>query len=454
MILRNSLSKLLKWKELESRKPLIIRGARQVGKTTLVREFSKDFSTYIELNLERDSERRLFELEGTEKILNAIFLSKNTSPKTGQTLLFIDEIQESPRAITQLRYFLEDSPDLFVIAAGSLLEFALSKIPSFPVGRVDYLYLHPLNFEEFLLAMGQLRALESLRDVPVPEYAHQILKEHFHQYALIGGMPALVSDFAQNKNVEALSSNYRKLWQAYKDDVEKYAKNETEKRIIRHVIDTAPFELDRIKFEGFGNSNYKSREVGEALRALDLARIIQLIYPTTSVKPPIVIDFKKRPRLQFLDTGLWNQAMGLQAQLIQVGDLDEVHKGRIVQHLVAQEINSTVEDYYSTSNFWVRQEKDSNSEVDLIFPFEKYLIPVEVKSGSKGTLRSLHQYMDRCEHPYAVRVYAGEFKIEPARTIAGTDFYLMNLPYYLGTQLEKYVRRFVNKYSSSELGPK
>lgn len=446
MILRNSYKKLIQWKDSENRKPLLIRGARQVGKTTLVRQFSNEFSVYLELNLEKEADKKLFELDETNIILNAIYLSKGVVPEKGKTLLFIDEIQESPNAISQLRYFFEEHEDIHVIAAGSLLEFALSKVPNFPVGRVDYLYLHPLNFEEYLGAIGQKPALDALRKVPVSEFANQTLKKHFHDFTLVGGMPGIVSEYIKNKVFALLSERYTKLWQSYKDDVEKYSKNDTERRIIRHVIDTAPFEMDRIKFEGFGNSNYRSREVGEALRALDMAKLIRLVYPTTSVKPPLVVDYKKRPRLQFVDTGLWNQAMGLQASMIQVEDLDDVHRGRVIQHLVAQEINSTVENKDSVSHFWVRQEKDSNSEVDIIFPIGKFLIPVEVKSGSSGSLRSLHQFIDRCNHSVAVRFYAGKFEIENTKTISGKPFYLINLPYYLGTQLKFYLEYFFQTY--------
>jgi uncharacterized protein len=445
MIKRLVLDKLTRWKNSTNRKPLIIRGARQVGKTSLVRVFSVQFKVFVELNLEKEAERNLFELGDARRVLNAIFLFKNVVPGNGDTLLFIDEIQESPKAIALLRYFLEEVPDLYVIAAGSLLEFALAKVGNFPVGRVDYLYLHPLNFIEYLSAFGQQAALDTIGEVPIPSFAHEILKQHFHDYALIGGMPELVAQFQKDRNPAALSVGYRKIWQAYKDDVEKYAKNETEKRVIRHVIDTAPFELERIKFERFGNSNYRSREVGEALRSLDLARIIQLVYPGITVKPPLVLDYKKRPRLQFLDTGMWNEVLGLKAEMIQVEDLDLVHKGRIIQHLVTQEINSTFSDFAFTGHFWVREEKGSNSEVDIIYPFDKYLIPIEVKSGSSGTLRSLHQFMDRCGHPFAVRFYSGEFKIEKTKTINGTSFLLMNMPYYLGTQVEPYLRYFLGQ---------
>ncbi|MFC3416962.1 ATP-binding protein [Algoriphagus hitonicola] len=443
MLPRLAFEKLLKWKDLKNRKPLVIRGARQVGKTTLVREFGKEFDNFIELNLERPENTRLFELENTEKILNAIYLQKNIKIKSGNTLLFIDEIQENPKAIQHLRYFFEDRPDLFVVAAGSLLEFALAKIPNFPVGRVDYLFLHPINFEEYLSALQLENLLDAIKQIPVPDYAHQIIKNHFHDYALIGGMPALLNEYLEKQGVISLHSAYLKLWQAYKDDAEKYARNKTERRIIRHVIETAPFEFDRIKFERFGNSNYRSREVGEALRALDQARVIRIIYPSTSVKLPLSIDFKKRPRLQFLDTGLWNHAIGIQAEMIHVSDLDQIHRGRIIQHLVAQEIESKFLDSQFKTHFWVRQEKDSNSEVDILYPFEKYLIPIEVKSGSSGTLRSLHQFIDRCEHSFAVRFYSGPFKIEQTKTTTKKLFTLINIPYYLATQLDHYLTKYI-----------
>ena len=150
-IQRDTYNKLLNWKALKQRKPLLLRGARQVGKTTLVRQFSKEFSNYIELTLEKEADRSLFErTDEISKLLSSIYLLKKSTPGRGSTLLFIDEIQESPKAIQLLRYFHEERPDLFVIAAGSLLEFVLKQVPSFPVGRIDYLMLHPVNFPEFL----------------------------------------------------------------------------------------------------------------------------------------------------------------------------------------------------------------------------------------------------------------------------------------------------------------
>ncbi len=188
---RKALNKLHSWKENPSRRPLLIRGARQVGKTTLVRTFSRSFSSYIELNLEKASHKKIFELEDVKKILNAAALLKGITLNTKSTLLFIDEIQESPEAIKLLRYFYEETPGIFVIAAGSLLEFAMKKVPNFPVGRINYLYLHPVNFPEYLMAENNPVAVEALNTIPVRDYSHDILLRLFHEYTLIGGMPEI-----------------------------------------------------------------------------------------------------------------------------------------------------------------------------------------------------------------------------------------------------------------------
>ncbi len=446
-IYRKSYRRLEAWKEDQERKPLLIRGARQVGKTTLVRTFAQTFNSYIELNIEREADRKLFETDDVNKTFAAACLLKGVVPDNRSTLLFIDEIQESPKAIQMLRYFHEEKPGIYVIAAGSLLEFALRKVPSFPVGRIDYLYLHPLNFQEYITALNNQQALDILNTIPVPSYAHEIMLQLFHEYALIGGMPDIVSQYLTSKNPAILSGNYQKLWQSYKDDVEKYASNKTEKKIIRHIIQTAPYEKDRIKFEGFGNSVYRSREVGESLRALDMAKIIRLIYPTTSLTPPIITDYKKRPRLQFLDTGMLNQILNLQLDMITVKELDSFYQGKIIQHLTGQELISIHETIDYKPHFWVRESKDSQAELDYVYHHNNLLIPVEVKAGKQGTLKSLHQFIERTNHPYTIRMFSGEFSVERHKTPGSkTPYLLMNLPYYLGTKIPEYIDYFVNNY--------
>jgi predicted AAA+ superfamily ATPase len=444
---RKAHQSLLAWKQRSTRKPLLLRGARQVGKTTLVTMFASEFTVFLNVNLERKQDRAIFErTDSVKDILNAIYLLKEVSPKQGSTLLFIDEIQESPKAIQLLRYFYEEMPELHVIAAGSLLEFSLKEVPSFPVGRIEYLCLHPLDFEEYLIALDYKMATEQLSQVPVAEFAHATLLKLFHEYAIIGGMPEVVQLYAQTKNIASIKPVYERLWQSYKDDVEKYAKNNTERNVIRHIIDTAAHEQDRIKFEKFGKSSYRSREVGEAMRTLGMAKVIQMIYPTTSLQPPIITDLKKRPRLQLLDTGLLNHALGLQGEMIGLKDLSDFYRGKVIQHLVTQQLIAIHENPSYKPHFWVRESKDANSEVDLVFQQSQYVVPIEVKSGEQGRLRSLHQFVERSNHSYAVRLYANPLKVEKSVTPAGKEYLLLNLPYYIASKLPQYIQWFIENH--------
>ena len=447
MIERNLLQQLQDWKNRSNRKPLIIRGARQVGKTTLVKEFGKGFPHFINLNLELSKNRQFFEQsDDIHLLVQFLFLDKGISLGSDGILIFIDEVQESPKAIQSLRYFKEEYPQLFVIAAGSLLEHALSKVKSFPVGRVEYLNLHPVNFEEFL-SIENPRAFEILQTLPIPEFAHPTLLNLFHQYAIVGGLPEVLSDYIESKDFTRLIPVYESLVQSYKDDIKKYAHNKTEERILRHIIDTAPFEADnRIKFQNFGSSNYRSREVGEAMRTLELTGLIQLMYPTTMVQIPALPDKKKSPRLQLLDTGLMNYQAGYQKNLIGIKDLHDIYKGRVIQHLVVQQFISTHNAPSFKPLFWVREKRNAQAEIDLVCPFQSLLIPIEVKAGKVGKLRSLHQFMETSGHHYAVRFYAGGFSVGKVKTPKGKAFYLLNLPYYLSTRLNEYLEWFYKNY--------
>lgn len=446
---RNASRNLEAWKNSSNRKPLIIRGARQVGKTTLVKEFAKSYKYTILLNLEKSSDVDFFNKYDQAKVLlESLLLTNNISiDSIGETLLFIDEVQESPRAIQMLRYFYEEFPDLHVIAAGSLLEFAMKKVKSFPVGRVEFLYLHPLNFMEYLEAIDHQAALVQIDKVPYDSFAHKTLLDLFNQYAIIGGMPEVVSNFIEKESLTELPNVYESIWGTYRNDVEKYAANETERKVIKHVMSIAHLYIDqRIKFQNFGQSNYRSREVGEAIRNLNDAKIIRLIYPTTDVEIPVKPDLRKSPRLQFLDTGLVNNELGIQAEMLAFTDLNNSYKGAIVPHLITQELISlnTIND--KIPHFWIREKKQSSSEVDLVYTYQDKVIPIEIKSGKEGTLKSLHQFIDHTNHPYAVRMYAGEYNVTDTKTPGGTPYLLMNLPYFLGTKIPDYIQFFVNNY--------
>lgn len=437
---------LLFWKQKPDRKPLILRGARQVGKSTLVRKFSHFFDSYIELNLELERDALFFEKnKSVSELLDAILLSRRIQLEPNKTLLlFIDEIQERPLAIQLLRYFYEDLPHIYVITAGSLLEFALGEVKSFPVGRVEFLYLHPINFAEFLEAEGNTQLLESFQTVPVPPVAHDLLLERFHIYCILGGMPEVVKRYLQDHNFTRVKSVYNSIWSTYKADIEKYAANKSELQILRHILRVAPNYLDeRITFQNFGNSNYRSREVGEAFRSLDAAGIIRLIYPTTDYQAPAIYDLKKAPRLQFLDTGIVNNALGIQGDLIQLSDFSNAYRGALIPHIITQEIISLETDTDEKPLFWVRDKAQSSAEIDLVYRHNSLLIPIEIKSGTTGSMKSLHQFINRVEHHWAIRVYGGKLSIEAHKTPEGKSFQLLNLPYYLGTRIHDYVAYFM-----------
>ena len=442
MFKRTIISELEKWVKKKNRKPLVIRGARQVGKTTVINQFAKQFDQYIYLNLELPNDRKPFdEFTDLETLVQALFFLKGQEySKRKKTLLFIDEIQEVPGAFNILRFFYEQMPEIPVITAGSLLETIFDNKLSFPVGRVEFMVVRPVSFIEFLEAIGEKQALTQLKTIPLKKFAHDKLLNLFHTYALIGGMPEIVKEYAETKDITSLSNLYDSLIVSYIDDVEKYAHTNNQVQIIRHVIKASYVEVGkRIKFQGFGKSNYGSKEIGEALRTLEKALLLNLIYPTSSTKLPIQNELQKSPRLQLLDTGLMNYFAGIQKEIIGTTDLLNVYQGTVIEHLVGQELLSNNFNALNTLNFWVREKTTSTAEVDYIVSHEGKLIPIEVKSGKEGKLKSLHLFMDESPNNIAIRFYAGELSITNVTTLNGKNYHLLNLPYYLVSQIDYYL---------------
>jgi hypothetical protein len=452
MFKRQLLLELENWRQNRPRKPLVIRGARQVGKTTLVNQFATQYEQYIYLNLELSEDKEPFEnFTSIDNLINTLFfLRSKTLAKKSTTLIFIDEIQEVPKALNTLRYFYEQAPEISVIAAGSMLETLFDKHISFPIGRVEYKVIRPVSFPEFLSAIGETAALEQLTQVPFDTFAQTKLLRLFHTYALIGGMPEIVQHYATHKDLVALGPMYDSLIIGYMDDVGKYAKSNAQILYLRHCIQSSFAQAGkRIKFEGFGNAAYKSREMGESLRTLEKALLLQLIYPCTTATLPMVPDIKKSPRLQILDSGLLNYFVGIQKEIIGTDDLNRIYQGTLIEHLIGQEILAFQYNELSTLHFWVREKKESTSEVDYLFQYDGLIIPIEVKSGKEGTLKSLHSYMDLAPHDMAIRFYAGALNITNAITQNGKQYQILNLPYYLSSQIEKYIAWFIQTKKAS-----
>jgi len=441
MFNREALEELAQWRQKENRKPLILRGARQVGKTTLINLFAANFNQYIYFNLDLPEDRRVFEnARSFEDLLDAIFFTKNARRSEKETLLFIDEVQNSSAAIKYLRYFYEMQKDLYVIAAGSLLETLIDKEISFPVGRVEYLAVRPLSFREFLTAGNFKIELKALDTIPFPVYAHDKLLALFRKYSLIGGMPEIVKLYFETNDFVEIRNTINNLIIGYKADVEKYAAKESANKVIRHIIENAwSYAAERITFNNFAGSNYRSREVSESFKVLEKTMLLRLVYPTTTMKIPLIANRKMSPKLHLLDTGLVNFKSGIEKELFSEAELTDVYKGKIAEHIVGQELLSKNLSPEANLTFWTREKRQSSAELDYLINYKGKLIPVEVKSGASGKMRSLNIFMNLSDLSLAVRFYSGKLSISKEKTIEGKDFTLINLPFYLCSKLENYL---------------
>jgi len=440
MFKREALESLEKWAAKSKHKPLVLRGARQVGKTTLVNEFAKQFDTYLYLNLENSRAKALFEEDfSIEELVSQIFLFCNQPREQGKSvLLFIDEIQYSPAAVARLRYFYEDVPDIFVIAAGSLLETLISTQISFPVGRVEYLAIRPCSFCEFLVAMGETELEKAVKQHSIPKAIHSKTMSLFNTFTFVGGMPEVVAHFAENRDFVSLNEIYDTLFTSYRDDVEKYAKNDTQKHIIRYILKEGwGYALQRITLGNFANSSYKAREMGESFRTLEKTMLLELVYPAISTLLPASPNLKRSPKLIWNDVGLVNYAANIQQEIFGSKDIIDAYRGKIAEQIVAQELIAYETRVSAQRAFWVREKKGSDAEIDFILQYDSKIIPIEVKSGHNAKLRSLHLFMNEVSHDIAVRVWSEPFSIDEITTPNGKKIKLFNLPFYYVGQLKE-----------------
>lgn len=435
MFRRIALENLREWALKAERKPLVLRGARQVGKTTLVEMFAADFDHYIYLNLEEKDNAELFATDSTfDDLLAGIFFKAKLPVDSPRTLIFIDEIQTEPKAVQALRYFYEKRPDLYVIAAGSLLESLMGRHISFPVGRVEYMALHPCTFVEFLSAIGEEMLASQVEKVAVPQSLHSYTLDLFKKYMIIGGLPEVVANYAQYHDMVRLSDVFNALLSGYRDDVEKYADNRKEQDSIRYILNYGWTSAGhRIQFAKFTNSSFKSADVSNAFRTLEKTLLLELVYPLTSTSFPILPDLKKSPKLLWLDTGLVNYVAGMQEELLFTTDSDELWNGDIAEHIVAQELLGVTTTFGEKRLFWVRDARNSQAEVDFVIRYKSHLLPIEVKTGANSKLRSLHLFMEESKENIALRLWNGPMTSDVITRSDGRLFTLYNIPlYYAG----------------------
>ena len=375
---------------------------------------------------------RLFEMDiPLNDLVNMLFASSGKSQREGSTLIFIDEIQNSPKTIALLRYFYEQRPDLYVIAAGSLLENLVDVNVSFPVGRVMYMALRPCSFYEFLGAIGKTNLLAVLSQKPEYTVAfHEQLIHQFNQYTIIGGMPEAVQRYADTQDIVTIEDVYETLVQAYKDDSEKYVRGNKLTEVVRFILSYGwGFSGETITLGNFANSGYKSREVGEAFRLLEKAMILELVYPVSSTQMPIIPETKRRPKLIWFDTGLVNYQAGIRKEIIGSTDMVDSWRGHLAEQITAQELLSIEDRVGQHRSFWARP--NNGAEVDFVFTHNSRLYPIEVKSGTNARLRSIHVFMDNSNIDTAIRVWSNPYSVDKVKTPNGKEYRLINLPFYL-----------------------
>lgn len=448
MIERNIIHELRRWSGKRNRKPLVIRGARQVGKTTVVKQFAREFDAHVILNLELESDRAYFQSASTPaEVMEILYLTKLKGyppDSSKRVLLFIDEIQSMPKVIGMLRYFYEDMPQLYVIAAGSRLQELFKTGVSFPVGRVEYMTMRPCFFDEYLDGVGELPLKQYLGQKDIPESIHNLLIRQFQQYALVGGMPEVVMEYADAKSVSQLAPLYKGLLQSYDEDVEKYASTAAKVATLRHILRYGwQYAGQTVSFARIGGGSFNSKVVHQAMELLERAFIVSLDYPTSTVTPPLQAALSKFPKYIWLDSGLVNFSAGIQVEYLSNKSLTDVWRGHAVEQIVGQELWQVLDrNYIDSQSFWAKDKAGSTAEIDFILPVDGRLIPVEVKSGANAHLRSLQSYMSvPGASDIAVRVWPGRYSVDEITNVyTQKTFKLINVPFYCVGRLDEIIR--------------
>lgn len=449
MLERLSDNYLFDWYHKKRRKPLVIRGARQVGKSTLVRRFARNNDLRLhEINLEQ----HLF-LDDVFKSLNIDTILKELSALTGgnilspDAILFLDEIQATPHAIQALRYFYETKPELPVISAGSLLEFALSDLTfSMPVGRAEYYHLGPMTFSEFLKAVAPDLASycsEFHVDQSIPMAAHRKLIDRQREYLFVGGMPEAIQVYVETNALDEVTQVHRSIAETYQDDFSKYARKK-ELALMQRVFRGIPrFIGQKVKYSNISREN-KSREVKAAIELLVKARICHQVFHSHCSGVPLMAQINDNVyKLLFMDVGMAAYLSGLDWIALQALDGQAlVNEGKLAEQFIGQHLLNPQEGPQLT--YWLREAKSANAEVDYVISSGNRIIPIEVKAGTSGSLKSLQQFVLNKACDLCIR-----FDLNPpslshithaARTGDGSvpvSYTLLSLPLYMVEELPR-----------------
>jgi len=447
---RFALRYLDEWQTKASRKPLVLRGARQVGKSYLARAFAQArFKQILEVNFERRPEAAsLFASKEPKTICRLLEARFGTPLVPGTSLLFLDEIQAAPEVFAALRYFREELPELHVLAAGSLLEFVLKEHAfSMPVGRVEYLHLGPMLFEEFLLAVGRGSLNDWLRQYrpgdETPTELHGELSRLLRQYLVVGGMPEAVAAFAGNGSYLECEQIQESVLATYRDDFGKYAQRVQQGRVEK-VFARAPALVGRKFMYSHVDREERSRDLGEALRLLLLARVLHKVPLTHANGVPLGAEADERNfKILFLDVGLLCRACGLRiSDLPEPADALLVNRGAVCEQAVGQHLLHAGPCYVEPAAFyWMREARGASAEVDFVAALGDHVVPIEVKAGKTGTLKSMHVFLGEKRRRFGVRLNLDRPSLLDAESCPAigpkTRFRLLSLPLYMVGQIDR-----------------
>ena len=384
--------KLAEWKDLPRRKPLIVRGARQVGKTFSILQFGREhFETVATVDLERNRNlHRVFSADlDPKRIISELEIFLDTKLTPGSTLLFLDEVQSCPRAIMALRYFHEEHPDLHVIAAGSLLEFAMQEV-SFPVGRVQFLEMFPMSFAEFLRAVGKEEAAKVVSSSPqrLPEATHELLLNELRNYCFVGGMPESVRTYVESSSLRECFAVHEDLVESFRHDFSKYSPR-VNSRCLNGVLTGVARDLGKQIIYTHLMEGFSHHTIKQAFDTLCMARITARVSSANPGGLPLAATAQQRRfKAIMVDVGLWQHLCGISVDTeYPKSDLLDVYRGAMAEQFVGQEMLISQN---SQLHYWARSARGSTAEVDYIGTIGNTVVPVEVKSGAAGRLRSLH----------------------------------------------------------------
>jgi predicted AAA+ superfamily ATPase len=441
---------LAAWVAEDDRKPLVLRGARQTGKSSSVRHLGRSFDLFLELNLERYEDLALVRSSRSPAdLLKALAARHNLAAFPEHTLLFLDEIQESPEAIHWLRFFYEDHPQLSVVAAGSLLEVRLQERGfSFPVGRVTFRTLRPLSFQEFLHALGKDVLAGSLREGAVPGAGiapplHLQALNLLRDYLVTGGMPEAVARWVESGNPAAVRQVQADLIQAFAEDIQKY-RSGVSVSDLEAAFENLPHHYGlRFRYENFA-PGFKSQRMKDALGKLEAALLITRVWPSHSLDLPLAVRPKSAPKLLPLDVGLAAHTLGTGFQALATEPLERLLDGRLAEIFVGQQLLTDATAMTEPLFFWVSESARANAETDFLLPGPGFPVPVEVKSGASGSLKSLHQFLARARRGFGIRLHAGTFadeRLEVRMPEGPLKYRLLSLPLYLAEEVPAMLRR-------------